>query len=203
MESGYNTSGQLGDGTTTQRLLAVRTLNSQGAVKIAVGANTTLLIMGDGTIKAAGAGGNGQLGTGLATNSTLLLNVIGTDGTGKLQNIVDIASGITDSYAIDEDGKVMQDGQEIDILRIADFNKPYRMTRMGDNYYRPIQPNNPVVYSDGFMIKQGYLEGSNVDSIKSMVDMISSQRTYDFLSKAIQSEDALLEKTVNQVGRVG
>jgi flagellar basal-body rod protein FlgG len=101
-----------------------------------------------------------------------------------------------------DDGKVMQDGQEIDTLRISDFNKPYRMTRMGNNYLRPLLPNNPVVRSDGYIIQQGYLESSNVDSIKTMVDMISSHRNYDILSKAIQSEDTTLEKAVNQIGNV-
>ena len=102
-----------------------------------------------------------------------------------------------------QDGKIMQDGHEIDNLRISDFNKPYRLTRMGNNYYRPLQPDNPVVRSDGYVVQQGYLESSNVNAIRSMVDMISSHRTYDILAKAIQAEDQLLDKTVNQVGRVG
>jgi flagellar basal-body rod protein FlgG len=72
---------------------------------------------------------------------------------------------------------------------------------MGDNYYRPLQPDNPVLKSGGHTIRQGYLEGSNVDSIKSMVEMISANRTYEMLSKAIQSEDSTLDKVVNQVGR--
>lgn len=101
-----------------------------------------------------------------------------------------------------DDGKVMQDGLEIDTLRISDFNKPYRMTRMGNNYFRPLLPDNPVLYSGGFMIQQGYLESSNVDSIKMMIEMISAHRSYDLLSKAIQSEDSTLDKTVNQVGRM-
>ncbi|MDR0303197.1 MAG: flagellar basal-body rod protein FlgF [Chitinispirillales bacterium] len=106
------------------------------------------------------------------------------------------------NVSILDDGKVMQDGQEIDTLRISDFNKPYRLTRMGNNYFRPLQPDNPVVRSDGFVIKQGYLESSNVDNIKMMVDMIAAHRNYDMISKAIQSEDSTLEKTVNQVGRL-
>jgi flagellar basal-body rod protein FlgG len=96
----------------------------------------------------------------------------------------------------------MQDGREIDTLRISDFKKPYRMTRMGNNYFRPLQPDNPVLYSSGYIIKQGYLESSNVDAIKTMVEMISAHRSYDALSKAIQAEDSTLDKTVNQVGRI-
>ncbi|MCL2844934.1 MAG: flagellar hook-basal body protein [Chitinivibrionia bacterium] len=102
-----------------------------------------------------------------------------------------------------DNGSVMQDGHEIAILRISDFNKPYRMTRMGNNYFRPMQPDNPVVRSDGFMIRQGYLENSNVDPIRSMVEMISSNRVYEMTAKAIQSEDQTLDRAVNQVGRVG
>ncbi|MDR0304046.1 MAG: hypothetical protein LBH98_04655, partial [Chitinispirillales bacterium] len=70
------------------------------------------------------------------------------------------------------------------------------------NVYLVSRPNNPVVRSDGYVIQQGYLESSNVDSIKTMVDMISAHRNYDILSKAIQSEDSTLEKTVNQIGKL-
>jgi len=102
-----------------------------------------------------------------------------------------------------DNGSVMQNGHEIAILRISDFNQPYRLTRMGNNNFRPIQPDNPVVRSAGFAIRQGYLESSNVDPINSMVEMISANRIYEMTSRAIQSEDQTLDRAVNQVGRMG
>jgi len=53
------------------------------------------------------------------------------------------------------------------------------------------------------VIKQGYLEGSNVDIIRNMVQMISVNRNFEADQKAMHAQDETLEKAVNQVGRVG
>ncbi len=100
-----------------------------------------------------------------------------------------------------DNGSVIQDGVEIDKLRISDFNKPYKLLKTGGNYLRPEMPNNPVRVSAGFAVKQGYIEGSNVDSVEEMVSMISSHRTYESIANAMKTQDETLGKTVN-VGRV-
>ena len=44
------------------------------------------------------------------------------------------------------------------------------------------------------MIKQGYLEGSNVNVVQELVTMIQTQRAYEMNSKAIQTSDQMLAK---------
>lgn len=100
-----------------------------------------------------------------------------------------------------ENGSVVQDGAEIDKLRITDFNKPYRLLKMGANYLRPEMPNNPVRVSAGFSLKQGYLEGSNVEMVEEMTAMISSHRAYESIANAMKTQDETLGKTVT-LGRV-
>jgi flagellar basal-body rod protein FlgG len=52
-------------------------------------------------------------------------------------------------------------------------------------------------------IQQGFVERSNVDSVKEMVDMITVLRAYESNQKLIQYQDSTLEKAVNEVGRLG
>jgi flagellar basal-body rod protein FlgG len=87
-------------------------------------------------------------------------------------------------------------------LRIADFQKPYKFTREGDSYFKPILPDNPEVASAGFGIRQGFLEASNVNTIRNMVQMIASFRNYEADQKALLSQDDTLQKAVNEVGKV-
>jgi flagellar basal-body rod protein FlgF len=101
-----------------------------------------------------------------------------------------------------DDGDVMQNNEIIDRLRIADFKKPYRLMRDGNGYFKPQSLDNPVVSSQGYAIKQGFLEGSNVDVISNMVTMISAYRNYEADQKALQAQDETLDKAVNQVGRL-
>ena len=50
--------------------------------------------------------------------------------------------------------------------------------------------------------RSGSLEGSNVDSARTMIDMMSSLRAFESGQKAISTIDSTLEKAVTQVGSV-
>ena len=48
-------------------------------------------------------------------------------------------------------------------------------------------------------IRQGYLETSNVDVVREMVDMIIAYRTYEANAKALQTQDASLDTLFRKV----
>ncbi len=100
-------------------------------------------------------------------------------------------------------GEVIQDDMEKETLKIADFKKPYALLRDSNSYFKPQLPDNPVLDSPGFILKQGYLEGSNADPIRNMVSMIKAFRNYEADQKALLAQDQTLDKAVNSVGRVG
>jgi len=104
---------------------------------------------------------------------------------------------------ITEEGEVLQDNDTKGKIAIVDFEKPYTLKRNGDSCFTPLLPDNPGIQSKGYLLKQGYLECSNVDMVKNMVQMISSYRTFESDQKALQAQDETLEKAVNQVGRIG
>ena len=104
--------------------------------------------------------------------------------------------------SINENGEVLQNSEIKGQLRIADFNKPYRLLREGNGLFKPQSPDNPVIASQGFAVEQGFLEGSNVNVISNMVSMISAYRNFEADQKALQSQDDTLDKAVNQVGRL-
>ena len=104
---------------------------------------------------------------------------------------------------VTDKGEVLQGDELRGVLKIADFDKPYAMQRCGETRFRPLLPDNPARLSMGCVIRQGYLEGSNVDMIRNMVQMISSYRTFEADQRALLAQDETLEKSVNQVGKVG
>ncbi|MBL0226588.1 MAG: hypothetical protein IPQ16_13755 [Geobacteraceae bacterium] len=68
---GDNSSGQLGDGTTTQRRSPVQvTALGSGNVAIAAGTYHSMAIKSDGTLWAWGSNANGQLGIGNTSNAS-------------------------------------------------------------------------------------------------------------------------------------
>ncbi len=53
------------------------------------------------------------------------------------------------------------------------------------------------------VVKQGELEGSGVDPVRTMVDMMGSLRAYQASQKAIQSIDETLQKSANSEASLG
>ena len=54
--------------------------------------------------------------------------------------------------------------------------------------------------ADGLILKQGFIEGSNVDIAEELINMIMAQRSFEVTSKAVESADETMQ-TVNQLKR--
>jgi murein DD-endopeptidase MepM/ murein hydrolase activator NlpD len=78
---GYNNSGQLGDGSTTQRLLPVNVVGlTNGVIAFTTGYVHTCALTSSGGIKCWGYNNYGQLGDGTITTRLSPVDVIGLDG---------------------------------------------------------------------------------------------------------------------------
>jgi len=99
---GLNSSGQLGDGTTTRRLWPVPVDGAAGAtvVDIGVGALHSCGVLADGSAWCWGAGGNHRLGNGSTVNQTTPQQVAGPGGSGFLEGAVRIDGGGSHSCAV-------------------------------------------------------------------------------------------------------
>ena len=116
--------------------------------------------------------------------------VMGADGA------IYVGSG---SVALDESGNIAVDGTAAGTLRIVAFLDNTGLNKVGNNLYTTTQA--PVLPAD-MAVKQGWLEGSNVDMATEIVEMMSVNRTYEINQRIIKMLDETLEKTVNEVGRV-
>ena len=74
---GYNSSGQLGDGTTSSRLSPVAVMGLTGIASVTGGTNHACALTSSGQAKCWGQGVAGQLGNGSTTNSSVPVNVAG------------------------------------------------------------------------------------------------------------------------------
>ncbi len=85
---------------------------------------------------------------------------------------------------------------EIGRIELARFANPSGLLALGQNLYAPTASSGqPVVGfpSDEGMgrLQQGSLEGSNVEIVQEMVEMISAMRAYEINSKAIKTADEM------------
>ena len=104
-------------------------------------------------------------------------------------------------FIVEEDGTIIQNGEVTGRFLIRSFVDPTTLRKVGNNLIvategSQIQPFNGT-------IKQGFLEQSNVNVVKEMVDMITVMRAYEASQKMVQIQDETLGKAVNEIGRVG
>ena len=87
---------------------------------------------------------------------------------------------------------------QVGSLQLSDFVNPVGLQPRGENMLvesassGPVQTGTPGLNGLG-SIQQGSVEGSNVNVVEEMVNMIETQRAYEMNTKAIQTTDQMLQ----------
>jgi flagellar basal-body rod protein FlgG len=142
--------------------------------------------------------------------------VLGENGPIKLKK---------NNFVIDQDGTVWQNStfatddkrlvsqaenqweniEKVDRLKIVDVTRRRYLEKQGNSYWRATDESGPaqIIGPDTRpKVRQGFLEGANVNAVQEMVEMIEVNRAYDANQKTIQTEDALIAKLWNEVVKV-
>lgn len=93
---------------------------------------------------------------------------------------------------------------EVGTLQLAKFANPAGLLSIGKNLYTETAgsgtPIQGTAGQEGFgTIQQGFLEGSNVQVVEELINLIQAERAFEANSKLITAADNLL-KTVNRLG---
>ena len=107
----------------------------------------------------------------------------------------------TVNVAFDETGRVFADNQQISQLQFVQFDDWRALHKQGDNLL-VAQPGAVPQQATG-RIEQGALEKSNTQIVSEMVELIANHRQYEANSKSVVTQDSMLDKSVNEVGRMG
>lgn len=201
-ETAYANGLNLGTGVSIQSTTRIET---QGTLET-TDRSYDMALDGDGYFQVQLPAG--QLGYTRAGNFSLTSEgQIVTPQGYPLQPAIDVPAGTT-SVTISQDGTVSaqvagQDGAtELGQITIASFANPAALQAASDNFMLETSASGPaqigVAGEEGRgHIRQGMLEGSNVNIVEEMVDMIETQRAYEINSKMISSVDEML-RNANQ-----
>lgn len=100
------------------------------------------------------------------------------------------------------EGSITLDGAIVGKFNIVEIENKEDLRKIGNNLYRAVQ--NGEIREAAFTgeVLSGCTESSNVDIIKEMVSMIAGFRSYESSQKVITTQDELLNKVVNDLGKV-
>ena len=89
------------------------------------------------------------------------------------------------------------DAEDVGQITLADFANRQGLEPIGESFLVETPASGPAVVAnpiaEGFgKVVQGSLEGSNVNVVQQLVDMIETQRAYEVSSKSITSVDEMM-----------
>lgn len=104
-------------------------------------------------------------------------------------------------------GEIFNGDAQLGAFSLAYFDDPQtQLSKAGGSTFRAAGgPSTTGTVSPEGILTQfagGYLERSNVDPVRSIVELISQQRHYEAAQRAVTTHDAALDVAVNQVGRM-
>lgn len=136
--------------------------------------------------------------------------VLGSASTGRLlEPNINIPPDATD-IAISRDGQVMArlpNQAELSVLgqmQLASFINPEGLLKLGENLYQETGASGAATVGNpgdtgaglGFL-QGGALEASNVEPVQELIDLITTQRSFELNSQAVQAGDQILQLISN------
>ena len=103
--------------------------------------------------------------------------------------------------SISREGTIEQDGAQLGTFRTVAFNTPAALEKSGNNLWRATgeQPRAP----QNSHVAAGFVEGSNVNAVTELTEMIEVSRSYSAIANMISKQDELRGASIEKLSQVG
>ncbi len=201
----YATGLSVGTGV---RVAGTSRIDTQGSAQITNNA-LDMMIEGNGYFQVQMPDGTNAYTRAGNFNLTAEGQIVTPEGLPLVPNI-QVPEGVT-GITIGADGTVsatlagQAEPSELGQIEIASFVNSAGLKSLGNNLLgETLSSGAPVIGAAGLegrgAIRQGSLEGSNVNIVEELVDMIETQRAYEVNSKMISATDEMLQFANQQMG---
>ncbi|MBN4062369.1 hypothetical protein JYU20_04150, partial [Bacteroidales bacterium AH-315-I05] len=209
--TGYNANGQLGDGTTTNRLTPVQVTGIASVIGITASGHNSFALKNDSTLWAWGGNNYGSLGDGTTTSRTTPVQVTG------LSKIISIEAGVTHTLALKNDGTVwawgensfgqLGDGTTVNKSAPIQVSGLTNMVAVAAAYlYSVALKNDGTVWAWGRNTGGTLGNGTNTDSyvpVQTSISNVSKISVYGAHVLALKNDGTVWTWGWNNLGQLG
>jgi flagellar basal-body rod protein FlgF len=108
---------------------------------------------------------------------------------------------------LNDKGEVQAGDQVLGKLTIATSAELGALRKEGNGLWSMVDREQsmlltPEISTGRYQVKAGYLEGSNVQPVNEMMEMMAVMRSYEANQRAIHAQDETLSKAVTEVARI-
>ena len=104
-------------------------------------------------------------------------------------------------FIVDDSGQISINDEVVTTLNTVSFDDNGWLRKVGNNLFMNYEDRAAIQPYEG-AVKQGYLETSNVDVGREMVDMMTTYRLYETSQRMAKIIDETLQKAVNEISRL-
>jgi flagellar basal-body rod protein FlgF len=97
------------------------------------------------------------------------------------------------SLQIEENGQVIDGGNQVDKLDIVQFPSDAALKKTQNGYFEPAATGTVPVQAQNCTVRQGALEGANFNPVEEMVKMVETTRNFEAYQKTMQTFDRDLD----------
>jgi flagellar basal-body rod protein FlgG len=119
---------------------------------------------------------------------------LGTADGALLEPPVRLPVGVSErDVRIEPDGSVSAGARRLGRIQLVTVRSPAGLRPDGESQFVATAASGPAAPAGGARLVQGTLESSNVDLGDALVDMMDAQRSFAMASRAVQTQDQLLQ----------
>jgi len=105
----------------------------------------------------------------------------------------------SDKPVIDQKGQIYIDEEFVDELKLVKFPSGTEIIPIGNSLYQTKLSVAKVVTEEN-MLRQGYIEASNVNMTAEMIRMIEVTRHFESMQQVIKGYDNMMDNAINVIG---
>ena len=105
----------------------------------------------------------------------------------------------TPNPVIEPNGQIRENNRQIAQLKIVQFEEPSSVERLGDGLVTSGGAARTVADSE-VLLRQGFVENTNVNSMQEMVELIQVMRHFESMQRMAQGYDDMLGSSIRKLG---
>jgi flagellar basal body rod protein FlgG len=105
------------------------------------------------------------------------------------------------AVSISEQGVLVQNGHPVSQLGLYNVPDPQNLSKLGGNLLS--LPDMKSLTPSNAKIRSQFVERANVDPATELTQLMDTQRQLEANANMIRYQDSMLDKLVNQVGKIG
>lgn len=102
---------------------------------------------------------------------------------------------------ITKEGEILTRDGQVGAISVVEFQDKHALRKEGNSLYITPDENNVIRTNIKTSLNQGFLEGSNVNAIEEMSELIKAHRHFESIQKAINAYDQISGKAANDIGK--